>query len=262
MIRWIVTDLDGTLVGRDLAMVPASREALRRFRDAGGTVVIATGRMEASALRYYEELELDGPAILYNGARTVNLATGEVLRSRCLPGQAWKVLLGLFDELPGGVFPVAFTGGVAYAVSDVPTLRDYAARDGIALHDPGAWTELPADEITKVMLIGDPLPHLHVAGVATVFSEATYLEILPEKSGKGVALRELAAACGVELGEVAAVGDNPNDLDMILAAGTGVAVGDGHPAVRAEADAVVAACADGAVADLVELAFQANGWEW
>ncbi|MFG1613449.1 HAD family hydrolase [Nonomuraea wenchangensis] len=59
---------------------------------------------------------------------------------------------------------------------------------------------------------------------------------------------------------MAAVGDNPNDLDMIAAAGLGVAVGDGHPDVRAAAGTVVRSCADGAVADVVDLAFQANGW--
>ncbi|MEV4256461.1 HAD hydrolase family protein, partial [Spirillospora sp. NPDC049652] len=69
---------------------------------------------------------------------------------------------------------------------------------------------------------------------------------------KGAALRELAAARGVPLAEVAAIGDNPNDIDMIRAAGTGVAVGDGHPDVLAAADVVVAACAVGAVADLVD----------
>ncbi|NUS08148.1 MAG: HAD hydrolase family protein, partial [Nonomuraea sp.] len=41
-------------------MVPASREALRRFLAAGGEVVVATGRMERSAHPYYAELGLDG----------------------------------------------------------------------------------------------------------------------------------------------------------------------------------------------------------
>ncbi|MFC6930718.1 HAD family hydrolase [Actinomadura yumaensis] len=54
------------------------------------------------------------------------------------------------------------------------------------------------------------------------------------------------------LHRVAAIGDNPNDLDMIETAGLGAAVGDGDPAVRAAADIVVADCADGAVADLVD----------
>lgn len=260
MIRWIVTDLDGTLVGRDLAMVPTGREALRRFRAAGGEVVLATGRMERSARRYYDELGLDGPAILYNGARTVNLATGAVLRSRHLPATAWKTLLALFGDLPAGVHPVAFSGGEALTPQDAPALRDYARRDGITLRDPGDWTALPPGAITKCMLIGDPLPRLDVPGTVTVRSEATYLEVLPEGATKGNALRELAAARGVPLGQIAAIGDNPNDLDMIAAAGVGIAVGDGHPDVRAAADVVAAACADGAVAGAVELAFRSNGW--
>lgn len=254
MIRWIVTDLDGTLVGRDLAMVPSSRDALRRFRAAGGEVVIATGRMELSARPFYEELALDGPAILYNGARTVDLGSGAVLRSRHLPPDAWRTLLRMFGELPAGVYPVAFRDGEALAVDDVPELRDYARRDGISLRDPGDWAALPAGEITKCMLIGDPLPELTIPGTVTVRSEATYLEVLPEGATKGTALRALAAARGVPLEQVAAVGDNPNDIDMITAAGLGVAVGDGHPDVRAAADVVVGACADGAVADVVELA--------
>jgi hydroxymethylpyrimidine pyrophosphatase-like HAD family hydrolase len=88
----------------------------------------------------------------------------------------------------------------------------------------------------------------------TVRSEATYLEVLPEGATKGTALRALAASHGVPLEQIAAIGDNPNDIDMIAAAGLGVAVGDGHPDVRAAADVVVGACADGAVADVVNLA--------
>ncbi|MEV4062593.1 Cof-type HAD-IIB family hydrolase [Nonomuraea dietziae] len=254
MIRWIVTDLDGTLVGRDLAMVPASRQALRRFRAAGGEVVIATGRMERSARRYYDELGLDGATILYNGARTVNLATGEVLRARHLPVGAWKALLDLFGALPEGVHPVVFCGGEALAVHDVAGLRDYARRDGIALRDPGGWAALPPAEITKCMLIGDPFPAPDIPGTVTVRSEPTYLEVLPEGASKGSALRELAAARGVPLEEIAAVGDNPNDIDMITTAGLGVAVGDGHPEVRKAADVVVGACSEGAVAEVVALA--------
>ncbi|GAA3617625.1 hypothetical protein GCM10022419_123870 [Nonomuraea rosea] len=110
------------------------------------------------------------------------------------------------------------------------------------------------------MLIGDRLPSLDIAGTVTVRSEATYLEVLLAQATKGTALRELALARGVPTGQVAAIGDNPNDLDMITAAGLGVAVGGGHPEVRAAADVVARACADGAVAQVVELAFQRNAW--
>ncbi|MFG1613450.1 hypothetical protein ACGFI3_11845 [Nonomuraea wenchangensis] len=115
MIRWIVTDLDGTLVGRDLAMVPAGREAL----------------------------------------------------------------LALFAEPPDGAYPVGFCGGEAWAVHDVPELREYARRDGIALRHPGHWTALPSDRITTCMLIGSRPAAPDIPGPVTTRSEATYLEILP-----------------------------------------------------------------------------------
>jgi hydroxymethylpyrimidine pyrophosphatase-like HAD family hydrolase len=67
----LVTDLDGTLVDRQMRIVPRNTRALARFRDAGGTVVIATGRNEESASRYHAELGLDTRTILYNGARVV-----------------------------------------------------------------------------------------------------------------------------------------------------------------------------------------------
>jgi Cof subfamily protein (haloacid dehalogenase superfamily) len=259
-VDWIVTDLDGTLVGRDKEIVEPSLAALRRFMDAGGTVIIATGRSETAALPYYRALGLTTPAILYNGARVVDLSTSAVLYRRCLSVATWAKLTMLFGELPEGVWPVAFSGGRAHVVSDSPALREYAHRDGITLTRIGAWGDLPFDDITKVMMICDR-PELmdpaeetvsvHVGGVTLVRSESTYLEALPAGATKGAALRELAAARGVALADIAAIGDNPNDLDMIQAAGLGAAVGDGAERVRAAADVVVRPCADGAVADLV-----------
>ncbi|MFI6316266.1 HAD family hydrolase [Nonomuraea sp. NPDC050556] len=251
MIGWIVTDLDGTLVGRDLLMVDRSRQALLRFAASGGRVVIATGRSERSARRYYDELGLSGAAILYNGARTVDLRADTVLDARCLPSAAWPAVV---SGLPEGVFPVAFCNGEALVVDEVPELREYARRDGITLHAVSGWDVVPAAHVTKVMLIGavegwaPPAPE----GTTLVRSEATYLEVLPEGATKGAALRALTEACGVPLNQVAAIGDNPNDLDMLAAAGLGVAVGDGHADVRAAADLIVGPCATGAVADLVD----------
>lgn len=81
-ISWIVTDLDGTIVGRDLRLVERSVAALEAFRRDGGEVYIATGRNEVSALPFYRRLGLDTPAILYNGARITDLSTGERLLDR------------------------------------------------------------------------------------------------------------------------------------------------------------------------------------
>ena len=57
-----------------------------------------------------------------------------------------------------------------------------------------------------------------------------------DRAGKARALRDFAASCGVPLSQTVAVGDGANDLDMIAAAGLGIAF-NAKPAVRDAADA-------------------------
>ena len=56
-----------------------------------------------------------------------------------------------------------------------------------------------------------------------------------DRAGKERALRHFAAAAGVPLSQTVAVGDGANDLDMISAAGLGIAF-NAKPAVRDAAD--------------------------
>jgi phosphoserine phosphatase len=59
-----------------------------------------------------------------------------------------------------------------------------------------------------------------------------------DRPGKARVLREFAAASGIPLSQTVAVGDGANDLDMIAAAGLGIAF-NAKPAVRDAADASV-----------------------
>lgn len=59
-----------------------------------------------------------------------------------------------------------------------------------------------------------------------------------DRQGKAVALREFAAALDIPVRRTIAIGDGANDLDMIAAAGLGIAF-NAKPVVRAKADAAV-----------------------
>lgn len=61
---------------------------------------------------------------------------------------------------------------------------------------------------------------------------------LVDRAGKAAALREFAALDGVPLSQTVAIGDGANDLDMLAAAGLGIAF-NAKPAVRAAADTSV-----------------------
>ncbi|ADB32908.1 Cof-like hydrolase [Kribbella flavida DSM 17836] len=253
---WLVTDLDGTLVDRDLEIPARNLEAVDRYRAAGGTVTIATGRNERSAGRYHAQLGLDTPLILYNGARIVDLASGRRLLDLTL-GEAWPLVAArALPRLPSAVGAVGFHDLDAYVLKPAPALTQYAGRDQIQLVETA-----PPGSPTKLMLIAESPGELDqvaeliasvTIAVRLVRSEKTYLEILPANADKGSALRALVASAGVSLDQVAAVGDNPNDLELIQTAGLGAAVADGHAEVVRTADVVVAACSDAAVADLID----------
>jgi phosphoserine phosphatase len=59
-----------------------------------------------------------------------------------------------------------------------------------------------------------------------------------DRPGKATALREFAAEMSIPLSRTIAIGDGANDLDMLAAAGLGVAF-NAKPVVRAEADTAV-----------------------
>lgn len=73
-----------------------------------------------------------------------------------------------------------------------------------------------------------------------------------DRAAKAAALREFAAAEGVALADTVAVGDGANDLDMMEAAGLGIAF-NAKPIVQERADIAVNATRLDAVLDVIDL---------
>jgi phosphoserine phosphatase len=66
------------------------------------------------------------------------------------------------------------------------------------------------------------------------------IEPIIDRAGKAQALRDFAEKVGVSLEQTIAIGDGANDLDMIAAAGLGIAF-NAKPAVKAAADSSLSA---------------------
>jgi HAD superfamily hydrolase (TIGR01484 family) len=62
--RLLVTDLDGTLLDRRGRVSEGNRQAIRKARDAGLEIVVATGRSWMEARAVVEEAGIDGLCIL------------------------------------------------------------------------------------------------------------------------------------------------------------------------------------------------------
>jgi hydroxymethylpyrimidine pyrophosphatase-like HAD family hydrolase len=79
-----------------------------------------------------------------------------------------------------------------------------------------------------------------------------FVEVTDPRASKGAALARLAGELGVGMDEAVAVGDAPNDADMLQAAGYAVAVEGAPESVLAIADAVCPPPAAAGVAAVLE----------
>jgi phosphoserine phosphatase len=141
-------------------------------------------------------------------------------------------------------------------LAGLPATAIDAVRDELAL-TPGARTlvrTLKRLDYRFAIVSGgftQVTDHL-VADLDIDFSAANTLEVVDgrltgnvvgpiiDRPGKAAALRRFAEQAGVPLAQTVAIGDGANDLDMIAAAGLGIAF-NAKPVVRAAADAAVSA---------------------
>ncbi len=240
--RLVVADLDGTVRSRALGITPGVRAAIAAARERGVRVCLATGRMWRSAAPWVRLAGADPPAVLYNGGQVFDFAAGRLLYERRLPREAARAALAIVHRDPE-VQPHLYLRDTVYVHRRHPLTEAYAADDGLSYEVVPALEDLLAEDPHKLLVIGPP-DRVEALGravreggvpVHAVQSEPTYLEILPAGVSKGTALRAMIATLGVAATDVIAVGDNWNDLEMLEAAGLGVAMGHAPAAMRARA---------------------------
>lgn len=251
MFRMLVVDIDGTLIGSSHLVTPRVRAALRAALDRGVLVTLATGRWFRSAQPIAADLGIEIPIILHNGALVKDSLTGEILDHCHLPVDLARGAAEIIRRhgLQPLVYENAFGGEWLLAGppdGDTPTaarylatkqwLRRVAPEELLAGGDP--LELVVADDAPRA----DPLiaelergPWRTVTSMSLAVPAARFVEVLAPECSKTRAILRLGQRFGIGLDEVMVVGDNFNDLDMIEAAGLGVAMGNAPEAVRASA---------------------------
>jgi Cof subfamily protein (haloacid dehalogenase superfamily) len=259
-IRLLAIDLDGTLVNRDLVMNPRDVAAVKAASGAGVTVVLATGRMFKSSLRFAEPLGLRGPIINYQGAIVREIASGEVWYRCELTVPMQQRVLALAERKDWHVN--VYVNELVYTARARPEADLYAKIGMVPYQVVGPLSKWVRQDSTKMVLVDldpDNVPArmteltAWMGDVARVTRSLDwFVEVVNPEVSKASALAMVADRLGIAQAEVCAIGDNTNDEDMVRWAGFGVAMGNAPAALKGLAKHVTGTVDEAGVAEVIE----------
>jgi hypothetical protein len=257
--KLLALDLDDSLLNEDFRISEENRCALRRAAKSGVLVTLATGRMFRSAVPFARELEIDLPLITYHGA-LIRTADGEkTLYHQPIPLDLAKEVAAIGRD--GGYHVNAYIDDELFVAEENEFSQYYqwiAQVKVTTVGDLASFLETPPTKLTiinrdgKLDALKNELIMRFSRELSITVSRPHFLEITDKLATKGQALKFLADLHNIPREQVAAVGDSYNDLDMLIYAGTGVAVANARDEVKAVADVITSSNVDHGVAAFIK----------
>jgi Cof subfamily protein (haloacid dehalogenase superfamily) len=244
--RFIVCDLDGTVLTHDYRLSPRVREAMQAVVEAGVWITISSGRGYQMLKPVLHSLPLNAPVIGCNGGLIFDPATRQILYLQPMPLSLaqYIVRLALQEQW-----------GMRIYLDDMETMLEFhpeqqpalvLMRDGIVvgeITDAVTALQRPPHKLVVYSQSPDATPALvarlqeYVGDRAHVVASNTQIvEIITPGISKATGMSWVASYLGVKREEAIAIGDGDNDVEMLEWAGLGIAMGNATPAAKAAAD--------------------------
>ena len=266
-IRLIALDLDGTTLTKR-GITGRTRRTLEKAMVSGIHVVIATGRVYSALPSDVFQIKGLEYVITSNGAQITDLRKKKVIYSDCIDKDALKPVKTLLQKEG---YPIElFTDGKAYIDRNVyEELREhgsafmnapYVLRTRIPVEQIYEFWDSHSERMENI--------NIHFPSAAekekmriklsemkdiTVTSSVRHnLEIGGKQTSKARGLNALCRILQIDMKQVMACGDSPNDLAMIEEAGFGVVMANGEKEVLERADYVAPSNEREGVAYVVE----------
>ncbi len=250
MIKLFVTDIDGTLLVPGKKVSAKNIEAVQKMTAAGVTVVIATGRMHSAALPVAAQLGVPVPIISYNGA-LIKSSAGEVIHAHYMDEEKALALINFFEGRDW--YLQSYSDDILYVPERNDAAKFYETMLNVTAHEVG-WYGLHGiiKDVPKLLSVSatpeeteeklDAVRKNFGGQIEITRSAPRFCEFMSLGVSKASAIKILAKKLGIANDEILTIGDSDNDLPMLIEVGTGVAMGNAVPAVKAACSIVTDTC--------------------
>ncbi|AGH81508.1 cof family hydrolase [Psychromonas sp. CNPT3] len=247
MYKLIALDMDGTLLNSQKELTPRVHDVIRRAKEKGIKVVLASGRPFEGMLPTLKALGLDSDddiTLTYNASLILKVASKEIISSALLDVDDALQLYELAKKLDVNVLAYSMQHGLITPKHNKYTHYE-AELNKIEVTEFDFYKLSKDDTILKVMMIDEPevltraiekLPISLQDKYSMAKSMPFFFEFMNKKSNKGNGMQVLATYLGLSSEQIICVGDAANDLEMIKFAGLGVAMKNATDDVKAHAN--------------------------
>lgn len=267
----LASDFDNTLIYTEEALIRGepvpplperNRKALEHFMAEGGRFAVSTGRALAAFVKYADQVPMNAPGVVCNGAAIYDFAKGEYLVTALLDERARERGQQVLEAFPQAAVEAYHIDNVIHAVHPNEITRHHEHLTKVGVTEAPSLLDVPLP-LGKLLFEADHETLLKIRDFLTdrgwggdyelIFSGQSLLEMTAKGANKGGMVRRLAELLGIPREHVYCVGDEANDLPMLQWAAEGFAPANCIPAVRDSGATLVSHALDGALSDVVEL---------
>ena len=259
-----VSDLDGTLMHKDLKISDFSVRAINAMVEKGVAFTYATARSISSAGTITKDLKLNLPVITRNGAVLADNNTGKIIEKALFTEKEVEMLKEMLPELPktgfvscyfGDDMKKVFAGSLHTAelqgyldyYKDDPSVVTVSALSEMFLGNPGYVTIIGnKDETEPLYLRTREYNGWECLFQKDVYRDEYWLEIAPRNSTKAKSILKLKEEYGFD--KLVVFGDSANDITMFKIADEAYAVSNAVDELKALATGIIGSNEEDAVA--------------
>lgn len=255
-----MSDLDGTLLTDEKQVLERDLRAIERFKAGGGLFTVATGRGYTMAKRVVDELNVDLPCVVFNGAAVFDFKTDSFLWQCEIGSQAREYIRKITGMFPNKLGIEVLHKQTVFVPFLNQTEQEHLDMENV-IPDKRPLDEIPEGGWLKFVIAAEPedLDELQKVVESGDFTEAQwvrsaphYYECLPKGVDKSRGYAELIKILGAEECFSVAAGDYTNDLALIEKSDLGFAVANALPIVKQAADYTVCDNNSGAIAEIID----------
>ena len=207
---------------------------------SGAKFVLSSGRMPRALQGIGEALQVNAPAVCYNGGAAVDLFTGETVYKTPVPMALAVEIAKAAEDM--NLYFHAFIHG-SYIAPEYNALTEaYEKLCGVKAQVMNARISESLDEEPMKLLILDtpegaqkalPVLKAKFEGRASLMqSQKHMIECVDVNTSKAGALENLSGLLGIDRSEAIAFGDGQNDLEMLKWAGESYVMENASDAVK------------------------------